>query len=117
MIQGNTGRFSSVCAGLLEPEETLGTFDLIIGEWGTQAPPKMRVGVSLLYRNDPNENSFTVVDAAEQLTNSPELAGRALARSEVVGTPLATEVFELVDFILLHDQRIGPIRTMPPSEK
>ena len=90
-------------------------FDLILGAWGDGASPAQRVAISLLYRNDEEEPcSFTVIDAQGRPVDTPELAGRALSRGEVIGTPLADEVFTLVDFILLNDSRIGTIETKPP---
>jgi len=47
-----------------------------------------------------------VVDATERpIANSP-LVGGALRRQDVVGTPLAEQVFGLVDAIFLQDSRI-----------
>jgi hypothetical protein len=90
-------------------------FDLIIGEWGDATTPAQRVAVSLLYRNDVEQRSFMVTDAQGRHTDTPDMVGRALTRAEVVGTPLAEEVFTLVDFILLNDSRIGTIETKPPQ--
>ena len=90
-------------------------FDLIIGEWGDTASPAQRFAVSLLYRNDAEQRFFTVIDATGRLIDTPDMVDRALTRLQVVGTPLATEVFELVDFILLNDSRIGTIETTPPK--
>ena len=50
-----------------------------------------------------------VVDASETSIASNPLVGRALKREEVVGTPLAQEVFELVDAIWLEDANIAEV--------
>ncbi len=46
-----------------------------------------------------------VIDAASRPAAQSALAGRSLARSEVVGTPLAEKVFDLVDVIYEQDGR------------
>ena len=88
-------------------------FDLIIGEWGEGTIPPQKFAVSLLYRNDAEQRGFMVIDATGRLFAKSAMVGRALTRVQVVGTPLATEVFELVDFILLNDPRVGTIETKP----
>lgn len=40
------------------------------------------------------------------------LCGRALERSDVLGTPLATEVFSLVDSLWLAEPRIEEVRAL-----
>ncbi len=42
--------------------------------------------------------------------DDPGLCGRALERTEVIGTPLANEVFSLVDSLWLTEPRIEEIR-------
>jgi len=42
--------------------------------------------------------------------NYADLLGRSLLRAEVVGTPLASEVFALVDAIWLTDSRIAEVK-------
>jgi hypothetical protein len=53
---------------------------------------------------------FMVVDAHGRLPSADELAGSALKRSEVIGTPLAPQVFALVDEIYAGDARLEEIR-------
>jgi hypothetical protein len=42
----------------------------------------------------------------------PAIAGRGLARALVLGTPLATDAFALVDVIWMADPRLGELRTL-----
>jgi hypothetical protein len=46
-----------------------------------------------------------VIDAAERPPAKGELARSALARTDIVGTPLAAQVFALVDAIYEQDGR------------
>jgi hypothetical protein len=85
-------------------------FDLIIGSWGEGADPSQRILVSLAYRPPPEGGSFMIIDAEGRPAATPTLCGRAMKRAEVIGTPLAKEVFQLVDAIWLHDARIADVR-------
>ena len=50
-----------------------------------------------------------VVDAiARRLSTSP-LISHALARNEIIGHPIALEIFEILDTIYLNDPRIGEL--------
>lgn len=91
------------------PEHDL-NIDLIVGPWGEQAKPEHRFAVSLLYRPAGAGGSFMVIDGKGRRTDDRALCGRALKRAEVVGTPLAQEVFALVDAVWLTDPRIGEVR-------
>lgn len=53
---------------------------------------------------------FMVVDAHGRLPSAEDLAGSALTRSEVIGTPLAPQVFELVDAVYISDPRLEEVR-------
>jgi hypothetical protein len=46
-----------------------------------------------------------VIDADERPAAKGELARTALARSDVIGTPMAAQVFSLVDAIYEQDDR------------
>lgn len=87
-------------------DEPGANLDLVIGAWGEAATPDERAAVSLLYRQPQNQApAFMVVDAIERpIANSP-LVGSALRRQDVIGTPLAEQVFDLVDAIVLQDSR------------
>lgn len=86
--------------------------DLIIGRWGDDADPAQRILVSLMYRPGRNGGSFMVIDSERRPANDPRLCGRALKRVEVIGTPLAKEVFQLVDCIWLQDPRMAAVREL-----
>jgi hypothetical protein len=81
-------------------------FDLVIGAWGEGACPDDRVLVSMLSL----PGGVTVIDAAGRPADDRGLCGRALTRDEVIGTPLAANVFALFDAIWLQDARIAELR-------
>jgi hypothetical protein len=88
---------------LTEPGANL---DLIIGKWGDQASPKDRFLVSLVHRQQPDGSpALMVIDASERPAAKGELADTALNRGDVIGTPLAAQVFGLVDAIYEQDGR------------
>ena len=82
------------------------TLDLIVGQWGDKASADSRVMVSLLHRQQPDGSpALMVIDAADRPAAKGDLARTALARADVVGTPLAAQVFSLVDAIYEQDRR------------
>jgi hypothetical protein len=86
--------------------------DVVIGTWGDDAQPQTRALVSLLFRPASNGGSFMVIDAQDRLASMQDLCGRAMRRVEVVSTPLAQEVFTLVDAIWLTDARIAEVQAL-----
>lgn len=86
------------------------TFDLIIGKWGENAGPSDRQAVSVAFRVLDTGPSFMVQDASVRKIGSSPLASRALNRTQVLGQPIAAEVFEICDSIYLADPRIKELR-------
>lgn len=84
-------------------------FDLIVGKWGTGTSCHDRSAVSLEFRRTEKGPAFMVVDSSHRPVAASELVGKALGRSQVIGTPLARAAFECVDAIWLHDERIAEI--------
>src|SRR5262245_54709615 len=85
-------------------------FDLVIGKWGDGATRSDRVAVSLAFRQTPDGPQFMVIDAADRDVAESDLAGRALRRDEVLGSPLAKRAFEIVDAVWLQDSRISELK-------
>jgi len=80
--------------------------DFIIGRWGEGSSAANRVAVSLLHFEDDQAGpSVMVIDARGRQIASSSLVGAALARDEVIGTPLAEQVFALIDAIYVQDPR------------
>ncbi len=82
---------------------------LILGRWGEGTTAADRFAVAVRYRDDAETTGFMVVDADQTSIATHPLVGRTLQRDEVIGTPLAKEVFDLIDFLWLHDERIAEV--------
>ena len=81
--------------------------DLVIGSWGDDSTSKDRFAASLVYREPADSPpAFMVIDATERQIANSDLVQSALQREEVIGTPIADQVFALVDAIWLQDSRI-----------
>ena len=86
--------------------ETGANLDLVIGSWGDGTYADNRVAIALLHREQTGGHpARMVIDAMNRPIAGRGLAGRALGRSEVIGTPLAPQVFALVDAIYEQDAR------------
>jgi len=64
---------------------------------------------SLEFRRTEKGPVFTVVDSKHRPVAASELVSKSLARSQVIGTPLAHAAFEYVDAIWLQDERIAEL--------
>jgi len=82
--------------------------DLIIGEWGG-ATAEHRCAVALAYRLMEDGPGMMVIDASTRPTARSSLTGRALNREEVIGTPLAQNVFAIADAVLAQDHRVAEL--------
>ncbi len=80
--------------------------DLIIGRWGEGTKRSDRMAVSLEYRQTETGPWFMVIDATKRDVSRSDLVGKALTREDVIDTPLAKRVFEMVDAVWLCDHRI-----------
>jgi hypothetical protein len=81
-------------------------FYIILGQWGDSTTSADRFAIALHFFIGPDKCGFMVVDADQTPMASHPLVGRALPREMVVNTPLAQEVFKLVDAIWLADENI-----------
>jgi hypothetical protein len=80
--------------------------DLVIGTWGDGATVDDRFSVALVHREQPDGGpALMVINSADRPASKRELAVTALAREDVIGTPLAAQVFALVDAIYEQDGR------------
>lgn len=86
--------------------------DLVVGPWGGGATAADRVLVALDYRPRPGGGAFMVVSGKGRRGDDRTLCARALEREEVIGTPLATEVFALVDALWLTEPRLEHVRAL-----
>lgn len=84
-------------------------FDLIIGLWGEGSNRQDRVAVSMEFRQTAKGPQLMVIDSSLRPVANSELSGRSLARSDVIGTSLAQQAYDIVDCVWLNDQRIKEI--------
>ena len=84
------------------------SFDLIVGLWGDDSSKMDRLAVSLDYRCC--DGSFMVVNANDRDRKFDDLAAKSLAREEVVGHPIATRVYAIIDAIIMKDERVQEVQ-------
>ena len=90
-------------------EEFGANFDLIIGAWGEAASAGDRFAVSLEYRLLESGPAFKAIDAVGRPITESKLFDHALARSDVIGQPIANDVFAYCDLILAQDTRVAEL--------
>lgn len=79
--------------------------DLVLGRWGDGTDSHDRFGVALVHRQlEDGTPSVMVIDAEGRFSKS-DLAATYLARRDVIETPLANQVFSIVDAIYQQDDR------------
>lgn len=96
----------------VDAPEHMPNLDLVLGSWGDGAAASERVLVSLVYQPRQGGGAFMVVSGKGRRADDRSLCGRALERADVIGTPLANEVFSLVDSLWLTEPRIEAMRTL-----
>ena len=80
--------------------------DLVLGQWGEGTTPADRFAVALLYHQQADGSAgLMVIDAAGRPAADDAVARTALSRHEVIGTPLAAQVFAIADAIFEQDDR------------
>jgi hypothetical protein len=80
--------------------------DLILGRWGEGTERADRYAVSLEFRRGAG---VAVIDATGRDIARHDLVARGLRRDEVIGTPLAQAVFDIIDAIWVQDGRIAQV--------
>jgi hypothetical protein len=76
--------------------------DFVVGPWGDGTTQADRTVVSLLYKLVDGNREVMVTDAREERIGT--LASTGLKREEIIGTPLAPQIFDLVDAIWAQDE-------------
>jgi hypothetical protein len=80
--------------------------DLILGRWGEETSADDRFVICMLHREQADGTRvLMVIDAGDRPAAKGDLANTALNRVDVIGTPLAAQVFALVDAIYEQDDR------------
>lgn len=84
-------------------------FEIILGKWGESTSAEGRHAVSLAYRIHQGQPQYKVLDSQDHLVINGELVGTALSREQVIDTPLAKKVYDMVDEIVEQDPRIAEL--------
>ena len=85
-------------------------FDVVMGAWGEWASARDRVAVALECRLFEARPAFMVIDAGGRPAVASGVAGRGLRRVEVVGRPIASQAFAIVDAVLAQDTRVAGLK-------
>ena len=88
-------------------EEHPANFDLILGSWGEGTTKNDRCAISLVHFENGGVPGVSVIDANDRPIASSELVGSAKSRDELIGTPLAQQVFAIFDVVILQDNRLN----------
>ena len=96
-------------------EEHGANFDLILGPFDEGSTADDRGAVSLAYRLIDQVPTYMVIDAASRPTDDGTLASYAYARSEIIGDPIAGDIFAICDAILPNDPRLAELRGEAPK--
>src|ERR1700679_543533 len=86
--------------------EKSASFDLILGAWGDDTTPADRQVAALEFRKLDSGPAFKVIDAGKR----PTLASHALLRDEIIGAPIAQEVFAIADAVYFKDPRLDELK-------
>lgn len=97
---------------IVDAPEHLTNIDLVMGRWGEDAGPDNRILVSLLFQPGNDGGSFMIIDGEGRPADSRTLCKRALRRAEIIGTPMASEVFGLVDALWLTEPRLDEVKAL-----
>jgi len=80
--------------------------DLILGAWGEGTTADDRFAVALVHRQQADGSpALAFIDAEQRPIAALPLAKIALARKDVIGTPLAEQIFAITDAIYAQDDR------------
>lgn len=82
------------------------TFYLVLGPAGEERIPRL---VVLQFKLAGPRSGLAVVDADQASHAGGPEDGRPLLRAEVIGTPLAAEVFALVDVLFAEEERLREV--------
>ena len=86
--------------------DTGANLDLVLGAWGEGTSAEDRYAVSLVhFQQEDGSPALMVVDAQGRPAANGNLAASVLRRDEVIGTPLAAQIFAITDAIYEQDGR------------
>jgi hypothetical protein len=81
-------------------------FDLIVDTWREDTGRVEACSVSLDCRLIRGTPTFMIIDSAEREIAKNHLVSRPLNRADVIGDPLADDIFAICDVIMAQDERV-----------
>ena len=84
-------------------------FDFVLGDFAEGSTADTRSLAAIAFRIGATGPQFMVTDAAARPLASSGLASKTLGRKDVIGTPIATTVFDMVDVIWVDDPRVSEL--------
>jgi len=87
-------------------------FDFVIGRWGDDTSPADRTLASFECRWIDSRPGFMAIDASSR-SGYTSIASSLLNRADIVDTPLAARLYELVDAVWVQDDRIRELTRDP----
>jgi hypothetical protein len=91
------------------------TIDIVLGGWGKGTSAADRCAVRVDYRIFDHGPELMVRDAQRHFVKA-ELAAHCLKRSDVIGSPLAEQVFAICDAFLVNDRRLAALWDAPAGD-
>lgn len=86
--------------------DTGANLDLVLGKWGDGTNPDDRYAIAMVHRQQADGTpALMVIDAHGRPAANGNLANTAMRRDDVIGTPLAAQVFAMTDAIYEQDDR------------
>jgi hypothetical protein len=85
------------------------SFDFVLGDFGEGTGPEGRSVASIAFRIGATGPQFMVTEASGRPLATSGLASKTLGRKDVIGTPIATTVFDMVDVIWVDDPRVSEL--------
>lgn len=86
--------------------DTGANLDLVLGPWGEGTSAEDRYAVSLVhFQQEDGTPALMVIDARDRPAANGGVAANGLRRDEVIGTPLAQQIFAITDAIYEQDGR------------
>jgi hypothetical protein len=88
-------------------EDHPANFDFIYGAWGDGATKNDRCAISLIHFETEGAPGVSVINASDRPVASSELVGSTMSREELIGTPLAQQIFSIFDAVIVQDNRLS----------
>ena len=91
-----------------EPDEGA-SFEFVLGKWGDETSAKDRASAAVDFSIVEGAPQFKIVDAGDRPVSKSSLAEKALARSEIVDTPIAPDILAMID-VIYQSESVSELR-------